>query len=95
MRSLVHEEAHWIPIDGHFYGEIVRRAGLHRVPGHRIVMGVDERLVQVQNECLSLHQAQAMARDGRQREEFIFNRLILDKSSHLAIEHETDACPDF
>jgi len=41
MRSLVHEKAHWIPIDGHFDSEIVRRARLHRIPGHRIVMGVD------------------------------------------------------
>lgn len=49
MRSFVHEKAHWMPIDGHFYSEIMRCARLNTVAWHRIVMGVDKRFVQVQH----------------------------------------------
>lgn len=79
MRPFVDKESNWIPIDGDFDGEVVRRAGLHRVPGHGIVVWVDEGLVQVQDKGLPLHQAQSVAGDRRQRKEFVFNRLILDK----------------
>lgn len=61
MRPLVHKEPHWMPVDSHFDGEIVRRARLYRIPWHGIVMRVYQRLVQIQHQGFSLHQAEAMA----------------------------------
>lgn len=67
MGPFVDKKPNWIPIDGDFDGEIVRRSRLHCIPWHGIVMRVDEGLVQVQNEGLPLHQTQSVAGDRRER----------------------------
>lgn len=47
-----------MPIDRHLDREVVRRARFHRVAGHRVVVRVYERLVQVQHERLALDHVQ-------------------------------------
>lgn len=79
MRSLVDEKPHRMPIDGHFDGEIVRRARLDDVARHRVVVRVDQRFVQIEDERFALHQRQSMARHRRQREHIVFDGLILCK----------------
>lgn len=76
---LVHEEPHRVPVDRDLDGEVVRRAGLDRVAGHRVVVRVDQRLVQVQHQRLALDHPEPVAGHGRQREQFIFHRLMLYK----------------
>ena len=76
---LVHEEAHRMPIDRHLDREVVRRPRLDRVARHRVMVGVYERLVQVQHQRLPLDHAQPVAGDRRQREQLIPHRLMLYK----------------
>lgn len=77
VRPFVHQKAHRMPVDRHAHGEIVRRARLDDVALHRIVVRVDERLVQVEHERLALDERQAVAGDGRQREHVVLDGLVL------------------
>ena len=66
MRSLVHEEPDWVSVDGNFEDEVWGRARLHRLPGHPVMEGVDQRLVKVQHKNLPLDNAQPVANAQRQ-----------------------------
>ena len=46
------EEADRMPVDGDFQDEVWWGSGLDCGPDHPVVMGVDERLVQVQDQHL-------------------------------------------
>lgn len=79
MRPFVHKEPNRMPIDGHLDGKVVRCARFDDVARHRIVVRVDQRLVQVEHERLAWHQTQAMAGHRRQGEHVVLDRLILRK----------------
>lgn len=79
VRPLVHEKPHRMPVDGDFDGEVMWRAGFHRVPWHRVVMRVDQRLVQVQYQRFALNHPKSVPGNRREREQFIFHRLMLYK----------------
>lgn len=77
MRPFVHQKTDRMPVDGDAHGEIVRRARLDDVALHRIVVRVDERLVQVEDERLALHERQTVAGHRRQREHVVLDGLVL------------------
>lgn len=57
VRSLVHEEPDRMPVDGDLEDEVGRRAGLHGLADDSVVVGVDQRLVEVEDQDLTLDQA--------------------------------------
>ena len=62
----MHEEPDWVSVDGNFEDEVWGRARLHRLPGHPVMEGVDQRLVKVQHKDLPLDNAQPVANGQRQ-----------------------------
>lgn len=83
MWSLVHVEEHGMEVDEHLDREVWRRPRLDSVPWQRVMVRVDQRLVQVQHERLFLHQGEATARYRRQGVRFVRHWLVLDKLSAL------------
>lgn len=77
MRPFVHEKPHRMPIDRHFDGEVVRCAWFDSVARHRVVVRVYQRLVQIQHQRFALHHAKPVPRHRRQREQIIFDWLVL------------------
>ena len=47
--ALVHEETNRVPVDGDLEDEVRRRARLHGLPKHAVVLRVDKGLVQIQH----------------------------------------------
>uniref|UniRef100_A0A182YKY6 Uncharacterized protein n=1 Tax=Anopheles stephensi TaxID=30069 RepID=A0A182YKY6_ANOST len=66
-------------VDRHLDREVVGRARFDHVAGHRVVMRVNERFVQVQHQRLPLDHTQPVPRDRRQGKQLIFHRLMLYK----------------
>ena len=62
----MHEEPDWVSVDGNFEDEVWGRARLHRLPGHPVMEGVDQRLVKVKHKNLPLDNAQPVANGQRQ-----------------------------
>lgn len=83
MWPLVHVEEHGMEVDEHLDREVWRRPRLDSVPWQRVMVRVDQRLVQVQHERLFLHQGEATARYRRQGVRFVRHWLVLDKLSAL------------
>lgn len=83
VRPLVDVKQHVVEVDEHLDGEVGRRARFDGVPWQRVMVRVDQRLVQVEHQRLLLHKGQATPRYRRERERFVRHRLVLDKLSAL------------
>lgn len=83
MWPLVDVEEHGVEVDEHLNGEVGWRARLDGVPRQRVMVRVDQRLVQVQHERLLLHEGEPATRYRRQGERFVRHWLVLDKLSAL------------
>lgn len=55
MGSFVHEKADGMPVDDDFQDEIGRRPRSDRLSDNTVMVGVDQRLVQVQNEDFTFY----------------------------------------
>jgi hypothetical protein len=86
VRSFMYKKSDRMAIDGDLDGEVVRCPRFHCIPGHSVMMRMDERLVQIEHQRLTLDQAEAVPRDRRQWVEFIFDRLMLYKLIMLVIK---------
>ena len=83
MRSLVNKEPDWVPVYGDSKYEIRGRSRSDCLPHHPIMMRVDQGLVQVQDQDLSLDNAQPMTRKRREWRYVITNRLVLNYLKQL------------
>jgi len=91
----VYKESDGMSINGHFEDEIWRSSWFHGRSNHSVVIGVDERLVQVEDENLPLNYCQSMPGDLRERGNIVLNSSVLLYHSDLFLEDISDEAPDF
>ena len=83
MRSLVNKELHWMIVDVHLEDEVGKCAGLDLAPHDAVVVGVDQGLVQVEDEDFFPDHAQPVSGDGGECRNIILHSAVL---LHLSTE---------
>ena len=73
MWPLVHEESDWVLVYGHLEDKVWRSPRLDTRPEDTVMVGVDQSLVQVQDEDFLPDHTQPVSRDGGQ-----WGNIILD-----------------
>lgn len=86
MWPFMYKKSHGMSIDCDLNSKIVWCTRFDRIPRHCVMMWMNQRLVQIQNQRLAMNHAEAMPWHRRQREQIIFHRLILNKLNALIIE---------
>lgn len=84
MRPFMNKKSHRMPIDCYFDCEIMWCSRFDCVSGHCVMMRVDKRFVQVQDQRLPLHHIEPMPGHRRQWKYIIFHWLILHKLNSLS-----------
>ena len=77
MGPLVDEEADRVAVNGDFQDEVWRGSGLDCGPDHPVVMGVDQRLVQVQHQHLLPDHVKSVPGDRGERVYIVSNGSVL------------------